>query len=262
MMRSLFTAASGLSAQQANVDVISNNLSNVNTTGFKRFRANFEDLFYQQLRSVGTNTDQNTLSPSGVQVGLGTRVASTQMVHTQGSLTSSERDLDVAIEGRGFFRVTLPDGRTAYTRSGNFSLDSKGTLVTETGYPLEGSMTVDVNYDKISISPQGMVQYTIPGNAAPQGNYQMQISTFLNPEGMEVAGQNLFFETTSSGTPTTGKPGDGGAGVLRQDFLEASNVDLARELVTLIVAQRSYEVNSKAITASDQMLQTLTNLRS
>ena len=261
MIRSLFTAASGLSAQQANVDVISNNLSNVNTTGFKRFRANFEDLFYQQLRAVGTNSDQNTLTPSGIQVGLGTRVASTQMVHNQGSLQSTERELDIAIEGRGFLRVTLPDGTNAYTRAGNLSLDANGTIVTTSGFPLEGNFTIGTDHANISIGADGLIQYTVPGNPAPQGNFQLTTSTFLNPEGLETIGGNLFLETSSSGTPTTGNPGDSGRGLIRQAFLEGSNVDLARELVNLIIGQRAYEVNSRAIEASDEMLQTLVNLR-
>jgi flagellar basal-body rod protein FlgG len=260
MLRSLHIARTGLDSQQTQLDVISNNLANVSTTGYKKGRAIFEDLLYQIIRQPGAQSSQQTQLPSGFQLGVGARVVATERIHTQGSLQSTGNALDVAINGRGFFQVDMPDGTIAYTRDGSFQLDNQGQLVTASGYPLTGGITVPDNATVVSIAKDGTVSVTQPGSPNPTTVGQLELAFFVNPVGLQSQGENLFIETASSGAPQTGTPGTNGLGVLNQSFIETSNVNVAEELVNMIVAQRAYELNSRAITTSDQMLQRLTQI--
>lgn len=260
MIRSLWIARTGLEAQQTQLDVISNNLANVSTSGFKRSRAVFEDLLYQTLRQPGAQSTQQTQISSGLQIGTGVRPVATERIHTQGNLQQTGNGLDVAIQGNGFFQLSLPDGTTAYTRDGAFQLDSQGQIVTASGYPLSPAIIVPADTITLTIGKDGTVSALQAGQAAPTQIGTIQIATFVNPGGLQSAGENQFLETASSGTPTPNTPGTNGSGVLNQNYVETSNVNVAEELVQMITTQRAYELNSRAIQTSDQMLGRLTQL--
>jgi flagellar basal-body rod protein FlgG len=259
MMRSLHIARTGLDVQQTQLDVISNNLANVSTAGFKKSRAVFEDLLYQTIRQPGAQTSQQTQLPSGFQLGVGARTVATERIHTQGSLQQTESALDVAVDGAGFFQVLMPDGTLNYTRDGSFQTDSEGRLVTASGFQVQPAITIPNDVQSITIGRDGTVTITQPNNVTTtQG--PIQLATFINPAGLQSLGENLFAETAASGPPVVTNPDENGAGVLRQSFVETSNVNVAEELVNMIVAQRAFELNSRAITTSDQMLQRLTQI--
>jgi flagellar basal-body rod protein FlgG len=261
-MRALDIAGTGMLAQQTNVEVISNNIANMTTTGFKRRRAEFQDLIYQNLRRVGSNTsDAGTAVPSGAQVGLGVRTAAIYRINEQGNLQQTSNKLDLAIQGGGYFQVTLPSGDTAYTRDGSFSLSSTGQIVTADGYPVAPGITIPANATDVTIDSAGEVQATIPGQAAPQLVGTLQLASFANDAGLDAQGQNLLLASAASGQPVTGAPSSPGFGSVMQGFVETSNVNVVSEITNLITAQRAYEMNSKVITAGDEMLSTLTNLR-
>lgn len=260
MIRSLWIAKTGLDAQQTNLDVISNNLANVSTNGYKRQRAVFEDLLYQTLRQPGAASSQQTTIPSGLQIGTGVRPVSTERNFLQGSLQKTENPLDIAINGQGFFQIQMPDGTLAYTRDGAFQKDSTGQIVTSSGYPLSPAITIPADAISLSISRDGIVSVTQPGNATATQIGTIQLASFVNVGGLQSVGENLFVETGSSGTPTPNTPGTNGTGVLNQAYLETSNVNVAEELVTMIQTQRAYELNSKAVQTSDAMLGRLTQL--
>jgi flagellar basal-body rod protein FlgG len=261
-MRSLDIAGTGMQAQQTNVEVISNNIANMTTTGFKRRRAEFQDLIYQNMRRVGSNTsDAGTVVPSGAQVGLGVRTAAIYRINEQGNLQQTSNKLDLAVQGSGYFQVTLPNGETAYTRDGSFSLSPTGQIVTSDGYPVAPGITIPANATDVTIDAAGEVQATIPGQAAPQIVGTIQLASFANDAGLEAQGQNLLVASTASGQPVTGAPSSPGFGSVMQGFVETSNVNVVSEITNLITAQRAYEMNSKVITASNEMLSTLTNLR-
>lgn len=260
-MRALYTAATGMMAQELNVQVISNNIANQRTTGYKRQRAQFQDLLYETFRRQGANTsDQGNQVPAGVYVGSGVKTASTPRTMTQGNITPTEKQYDLAIRGEGFFKVRMPDGRTAYTRDGSFELDSQGQLVTADGYIVEPGITVPQNAGTISINAQGTVQATIPGQSAPQDLGQIQTARFVNKVGLESIGDNLFVETAASGPAIDGTPGQEGYGSLQQGHLEESNVNAVTEISSLIAAQRAYEMNARIITAADQMMSATTSM--
>lgn len=260
MLRSLWISKSGMEAQQTQLDHISNNLSNVATTGYKRSHAAFEDLIYQNLRQSGASSSDQTQLPTGLQVGLGTRAVATARDFTQGNLQQTGNNLDVAINGNGFFQVTMPDGTTSYTRDGSFKLDNQGQIVTNNGYLVQPGLTVPANAKSVTIGADGTVTVTVPGQTAPQTIGQFQVSSFINPQGLDPLGQNLYAETASSGTPNSGAPQADGLGALQQGFVETSNVNVVEELVQMIQTQRAYELNSKAVSTSDQMLQRLSQL--
>ncbi|VVE03960.1 flagellar basal-body rod protein FlgG [Pandoraea anhela] len=260
MIRSLYIAATGMNAQQTNMDVISNNLANTSTNGFKKGRAVFEDLLYQTIRQPGAQSSQQTLLPSGLQLGTGVRPAATERIFTQGNLTSTNNAKDVAINGDGFFQVLMPDGTTAYTRDGSFQVDNNGQLVTASGYPIQPAITIPPNALSLTIARDGTVSVTQPGNTANVQIGTFQLATFINNAGLQSLGENLYAETAASGAPNVAQPGTNGAGVLNQNYVETSNVNVVEELVNMISAQRAYEINSKAVTASDQMLQRLTQM--
>ena len=260
MINSLWISKTGMEAQQTQLDVISNNLANVSTNGFKRANAVFEDLIYQNLRQVGANSTEQSQLPTGLQIGLGVRTVATSRSFAQGSLQQTTNKLDVAIKGNGFFTVTLPDGTNGYTRDGSFQVDSQGRLVTSAGYPVATGITIPANALSVSISGDGTVSAQIPGNTAPQPVGTITLANFINPPGLEPKGGNLYAETVASGTPQTGTPGLNGLGGLMQGFVETSNVNVVQELVSMIQTQRAYELNSKAIQTSDQMLQKLGQL--
>ena len=260
MINSLWIAKTGMSAQQTQLDVISHNLANVSTTGYKRNSAVFEDLIYQNLRQVGANNDEQNQLPTGLHLGLGVRTVATSRNFTQGSLQQSNNNLDVAINGNGFFGVTMPDGTIGYTRDGSFQLDAQGRLTTSSGLPVANGITIPPGTTAVSISADGAVSALLPGNPAPQPMGQLAMSSFINPAGLEPIGQNLFKESAASGQPQEGTPGTNGLGVIKQGYLETSNVNVVQELVTMIQTQRAYEMNSKAIQTSDQMLQRLGQL--
>jgi flagellar basal-body rod protein FlgG len=260
-MRSLYTAATGMMAQELNVQVISNNIANVRTNGYKRQRVHFQDLLYDNLRRAGSATsEQGTQAPAGSFVGSGVKTSSTGRVMSQGNLTQTEKEFDIAIRGDGFFRVRLPDGRTAFTRDGSFDLDSQGQLVTKDGYVVEPGVTVPQNARGVTISAAGQVQVLVPGQAQPQDLGQFQLARFINRVGLESIGDNLFVETAASGPPIDGNPGGEGLGTLQQSYLEESNVNAVVEISSLIAAQRAYEMNSRVISASDQMMQATSQL--
>jgi flagellar basal-body rod protein FlgG len=259
MLKALYTAATGMKSQQSHVDVIANNLANVNTTGFKRSQTDFEDLMYIVTQAPGAQTSQQSRSPTGVQIGSGSRLVSTTKVFSQGVLEPTQRQLDVAIQGDGFFKITLPDGSTAYTRDGALRTDSQGNLVTPQGFQFADSVSIPTDSTGLSIGPDGSVSY-LDASGASQDGGRLNLTRFANPSGLRSGGGNLFFETQSSGQPTEGTPGQTGLGSLLQGNLERSNVEVVTELVNLIVAQRAYEVNSRAIQTGDQMLSLATTL--
>jgi flagellar basal-body rod protein FlgG len=260
-MRALHTAATGMMAQELNVQVISNNIANVRTTGYKRQRIHFQDLLYENFRRAGTLTsDQNTQVPAGTFVGSGVKTSSTGRVMTQGNLTPTEKQFDVAIRGEGFFRIQMPDGRTAYSRDGSFDLDSQGRLVTRDGYLVQPGITIPNNATGVNINAQGTVEVNLPGQTAPQQLGQIQLSRFINKVGLESIGDNLFVETAGSGPAIDGLGGEEGFGTLQQNYLEEGNVQAVTELSSLIAAQRAYEMNSKVISAADQMMQSTTQI--
>ncbi|AXW87612.1 flagellar basal-body rod protein FlgG [Lonsdalea iberica] len=260
MIRSLWIAKTGLDAQQTNMDVISNNLANVSTNGFKRQRAVFEDLLYQTVRQPGAQSSEQTNLPSGLQLGTGVRPVSTERLHSQGNLEQTENTKDIAVNGQGFFQILLPDGTTAYTRDGSFQLDANGQLVTSSGYQVQPAITVPDTAVSMTVARDGVVSVTEQGQAAATQIGQLTLSTFINPTGLQSLGENLYQETQSSGAPTESTPGQNGAGVLYQGFVETSNVNVAEELVDMIQVQRAYEINSKAVSTSDAMLQRLTQI--
>ena len=260
MMRSLWIAKTGMEAQQTQLDNISNNLANVATNGYKRSDAVFEDLIYQNMRQSGANSTEQTTLPTGLQVGLGVRPVATARIYTQGNLQQTSNNLDLAIKGDGFFQIQMPDGTTNYTRDGSFQLNANGQMVTSNGYTLLPGITIPNNAQSLTIGNDGTVSVTLPGQATPQTVGQLQLATFVNPAGLDPKGQNLFAETASSGTPNTGAPNNNGIGALQQGFVETSNVNVVEELVQMIQTQRAYELNSKAVQTSDQMLQKLAQI--
>lgn len=259
MTSALWNSKTGLDAQQMRMTVISNNLANANTTGFKRDRAVFEDLIYQNIRQPGAQSSQDTQLPTGLQLGTGVRVVATEKLFTQGNVTQTDAPLDVAIQGRGFFEIQLPDGTTAYTRDGSFTLDSTGQIVNSSGYPLTPAITIPPNVLSITIGVDGTVSTLTSGATAPTQVGNIQLVDFVNETGLQPRGENLFLETASSGSPTPGTPGQNGLGTIIQGSLETSNVNVVEELVNMIETQRTYEVNSRAIETSDSMLQYVNN---
>lgn len=257
MMRGLWSAASGMTAQQTNLDIIANNLANVNTTGYKMIRADFQDLLYQSMSAPGSKTGEDSKVPTGIEIGLGVRTAATQKVFFEGDLKQTNNQFDVAIQGDGFFAVQTPDGKEAYTRDGSFKLSSDGRLVNSDGYPVSGSVGAIPAGAAITIGPDGSV--TASGTTDSLG--KIQLTRFANPAGLQSMGHNLLQPTQASGDPITGDPGSDGFGVLAQNTLEMSNVKVVEEMVSMIVAQRAYETNSKAIQAADEMLQMANQLR-
>jgi flagellar basal-body rod protein FlgG len=251
----LWAAKTGLDAQQTEMAVISNNLANVNTTGFKEDRAVFEDLLYQNQTQVGADTSQTTQSPSGLSIGTGVQVVSTEKEYSQGSLTQTGNPLDVAIQGQGFFQIQMPDGTLAYTRDGTFQTNAQGQLVTSSGYIVQPGITVPQGAQSVTIGTDGTVTVLLPGQSAPTQVGQLQLANFINPAGLQPIGQNLLVQSAASGSPQTGTPGISGLGTVAQGELESSNVNVVEELVNMIQTQRAYEMNSKAISTVDQMLQ-------
>ncbi|GKW49234.1 flagellar basal-body rod protein FlgG [Halomonas sp. NCCP-2165] len=260
MISSLWTAKTGLESQQVQMDVISNNLANVGTNGFKRSRAVFEDLLYQNLRQPGANNDIQNRLPSGMQVGTGVRPVATERLHSQGGLEATGNSRDLAIEGNGFFQVLMPDGTTGYTRDGSFQLDQNGQMVTANGYPVEPAIIIPQNALSISIGEDGIVSVRVPGDSQSQEVGQLSLSTFVNPTGLESIGGNLYRETTASGPRNESLPGMNGTGTLMQGYVETSNVNVVEEMVSMIQTQRAYEINSKAVQTSDEMLARLAQL--
>ena len=261
MIRSLFTAATGMNAQQNKIDVVSNNLANINTTGFKKMRVDFQDLMYTMLVEPGTATSTSSNHPTGIQVGHGVRTTGTSRVDSQGDLTATNNQLDIAIEGQGFLEVQLPDGSSAYTRTGALQLDENGQLVTTDGFVLQPAITIPVDAISISIGQDGTVSVTQPGSTTPSQVGQLQLNRFQNSRGLKNLGQNLLAETQASGSPTTGNPAESGFGRVTQGFLESSNVQVVEEVVQMILAQRAYESASKSIETADQMLNGAINLK-
>jgi len=261
MMRALWSAATGMLAKQLDMDVIANNLANVNSAGFKKSRVDFQDLMYQTIRTAGSTVAQGSRVPTGIQVGLGTRAAAIQKVFSQGDFIQTENPLDLVIEGDGFFQVLLPDGSTAYTRTGAFKVDSEGRVVTSDGFVMEPELVVPANAVDISIGTDGTVTIQVAGENTPTELGQIQLARFLNPGGLMSIGRNLYKPTAASGDPAVGTPGLEGIGTIAQKFLEMSNVKVVEEMVNMIIAQRAYEVNSKAIQTSDEMLAAANNLR-
>jgi flagellar basal-body rod protein FlgG len=260
MIRALYTAASGMDAQQSNIDNIAHNLANVNTTGFKKSRMEFEDLVYQQLMQAGAPTSTAGEAPVGFEIGLGTRPVATSRDFGAGNLRSTSGPLDMAIEGRGFFKVSTPDGTTAYTRSGSLHLNGQGMLVTNDGNAVEPAITIPANATSITISKQGIVSVALPGQSASQQVGTLELASFQNPAGLSPLGGNLFATTTASGEPTNGVPGTEGLGTIAQGFLEESNVSVVEEMVNMILGQRAYEANSKVVKAADEMLQQVNSM--
>lgn len=261
-MRALATAATGMAAQEMNVQVISNNIANMNTIGFKAQRAEFQDLLYQDVERMGSqSSDTGTIVPTGVQVGSGVKPNAVYRITTQGSLTQTSNPLDLAINGQGYFQVQLPSGETAYTRAGNFSVNNVGTIVTADGFTVLPQITIPQTATAITISQAGQVQATIPGQTLPQIVGQLQLATFFNPAGLDAQGGNLFLVSGASGPAVLGIPGTTSYGTLQQGYTEASNVDAVTEITNLISAQRAYEMNSKVVTSADQMLQTNTQMK-
>lgn len=260
-MRAMQTAATGMMAQEMNVQVISNNIANVRTTGYKRQQIHFQDLLYEHFRRAGSATsDQNTQAPAGTFIGSGVKTVSTGRVMTQGNITPTEKPYDLTIRGEGFFKVRMPDGRTTYSRDGSFDLDSQGQIVTRDGYQVEPGITVPNNATSVSINAQGIVEAMLPGQTAPQQLGQIQLVRFVNKVGLESIGDNLYVETAASGQPIDGFGGGEGFGTLQQNYLEEGNVQAVTELSSLIAAQRAYEMNSKVITAADQMMSATTQM--
>lgn len=260
MIKSLWTAKTGLESQQTKLDVISNNLANVSTNGFKRSRPVFEDLLYQNMRQPGAQNNIQDRLPSGMQIGTGVRAVATERLHTQGSLEQTENSRDLAIDGEGFFQVLMPDGTTAYTRDGSFQLNQNGQMVTANGYPVEPAIFLPANALSVSVGEDGTVSVRQPGVAADNEVGQITVSTFINPAGLESLGGNLYLETGASGAPNENMPGMNGAGRLFQGYVETSNVNVVEEMVNMIQTQRAYEINSKAVSTSDEMLARLSQL--
>ena len=258
MNSALWVAKTGLDAQQTRMAVVSNNLANVNTTAFKRGRADFEDLLYQNVQTAGAQTNTQTQSPTGLAIGTGVRIGATEKLFTQGNMSLTNNSLDIAINGRGFFQVLQPDGTMAYTRDGSFQVDSQGQVVTDKGYAVQPGLQVPAGAQNLTISADGIVSVTLAGQTAPQQIGTLTVSDFINPAGLMARGENLYIETAASGTPQSGTPGLNGLGSLVQGSLEASNVNVVEEMVNMIETQRAYEMNSKAISTTDQMLQFLT----
>jgi flagellar basal-body rod protein FlgG len=261
MIRALWTAGTGMNVQQTNLDVIANNIANVNTNGFKKSRADFQDLMYQTLRMQGAKTDSGNQVPTGVQIGHGAMLASVQKVFTQGDYQQTGNELDIAIEGNGFLPIAMPSGEKSYTRAGSFKRDADGRVCTSDGYLLDPNITIPAGTSQISIEADGTVSAQIQGQAKPQQIGKLELATFPNVAGLKAIGKSFFQETEASGTPTTGKPGENGVGTLLQGFLEMSNVNIMQEMINLIIGQRAYEVNSKAIQAADEMLQMANQVR-
>lgn len=261
-MRSLNIAATGMLAQQQNVEVISNNIANMNTTGFQRRRTEFHDLLYQNLRRVGAvSSDTGTIIPTGVQLGLGVKLAAVYRIHEQGNLMPTDNTFDLAVQGNGYFMITLPSGETAYTRDGTFQLNPDGTVVTHDGYTVQPGLTVPTDAVDVTVNASGEVLVKLEGQVNTQNIGQLQLSIFPNEAGLQAMGDNYLLETAASGAPATGNPGAAGYGTLLQGFLETSNVNPVSEISNLISAQRAYEMNSKVITTSDEMMRTISNLR-
>ncbi len=260
-LRSLWTAAVGMSSQALNMDVIANNLANVNTTGFKKSRADFQDLFYQNLRIAGAASSAGTEIPTANQIGLGTKVAAVAKLFSQGDYQQTANELDMAVDGKGFFQITTPDGEIAYTRAGAFKLDGDGNVVNSDGYLLQPQITVPENAVQLTIGPDGTVTVINAGETTPSEIGNIETARFANPAGLTAIGKNLFLESETSGSPTTGTPGEDGLGTLNQGFLEMSNVNIVEEMVHMILAQRAYEINGKAIQTADEMLQIANNIR-
>src|SRR5258708_11797681 len=260
MIRSLWIAKTGMDAQQTQLDVIANNLANVGTNGYKRQVAQFEDLLYQNLRQAGASSSQQTQLPTGLQLGTGVQLVATPRIFTQGNLQQSGSQFDMAVNGYGFFQVQRPDGTTSYTRDGSFHIDSTGQLVNSTGLALTAAVTIPATAQTVTIGADGTVSVNLQGQTASQNIGAIQLAGFINPAGLESKGQNLFAETAASGTPTANTPGTNGLGTLQQGYVETSNVNVVQELVSMIQTQRAYELNSKAISTSDQMLQRLSQM--
>ena len=260
-MRSLDIASTGMQAQQTNVEVVSNNIANMNTTGYKRQRVEFQDLLYQNLRRVGsTSSDTGTVVPSGAQVGLGVKTAAVYRINEQGNLQQTSNKFDLAIRGNGFFQITLPSGETAYTRDGTLALSPSGTIVTADGYVVQPGVTIPANATDVTINANGEVQATVAGQVAQQNVGQIQLAQFPNDAGLEASGGNLFMQTAASGSAVAGVPGAPGFGSVMQGFVETSNVNVVSEMTNLITAQRAYEMNSRVISSSDEMMSTITKL--
>ncbi|KQS54428.1 flagellar basal-body rod protein FlgG [Brevundimonas sp. Leaf363] len=254
-MRALRTAASGMAAQQLNVEVISNNIANMNTVGYKRQRAEFQDLLYQNIERMGAqSSSQGTVVPTGIQIGVGVKAGSVYRITEQGTPSQTGNRYDLAIDGRGYFQITMPSGETAYTRAGNFAVNGEGQLVTDDGYAVEPAITIPQDAIDVTVSKSGEVQVTTQGQTTPQVVGQLELATFFNEAGLEAVGDNLLMETAASGAATIGTPGETGYGQLLQGYTESSNVDAVSEISALIIAQRAYEMNSKVITTADQML--------
>lgn len=260
MIRSLWIAKTGMDVQQTNIDVVSNNLANVSTNGFKRARPVFEDLIYQTLRPAGGQTSQQNQLPNGLQLGTGARTVATTRIFTQGNIQQTENRLDVAISGDGFFQIQLPDGSTGYTRDGSFRMDSQGQVVTTQGYPVISFPAIPLGTQDVTIGSDGTVSLRQAGSAAVTNAGQLQLASFINNAGLDSRGENLYLETSASGTPNTGTPNTSGLGLLQQGYVETSNVNVTEELINMIQAQRAFEINSRSIQASDQMLQKLSQL--
>ena len=260
MIRSLWISKTGLDAQQIQMDVIANNLANVSTNGFKRARAVFEDLLYQTIRQPGAQSSQQTQLPSGLQLGTGVRPVATERVFSQGNLQQTGNPLDIAIQGTGFFHVLMPDGSNAYTRDGSFQVNAQGQMVTSSGFPVQPAITIPAGASSVTVGRDGVVSVTRAGSAAATQVGALQLANFINPAGLQSMGENLYIESSSSGTPSTGAPGANGLGLLNQNYVETSNVNVVEELVKMIQTQRAYEINSKAIQSTDQMLQKLAQL--
>ncbi|BDU73521.1 flagellar basal-body rod protein FlgG [Mesoterricola silvestris] len=261
MMRAMWSAAAGMNVQTTNMDTISNNLANINTTGFKKSRAEFQDLLYQTINTAGTNTSTSTTYPGNIQIGHGARLAAMVKEFTTGSLKNTNSQFDMAIEGSGFFRVTMPDGTFAYTRDGSFSLDQNGNIVNANGNPLDPQVTIPQDALSVTIATDGTISVTQPGQSTPQQVGQITISNFINPNGLNAMGHNLYQPTLASGDAIDGTPGLTGLGTIQQYFLEVSNVDMAEEMVNMIIGQRAYEANSKTIQTADSMLQLVAALK-
>lgn len=262
MIRSMFTAATGMIAQQMNIDTIANNLANVNTTGFKKSRVNFQDLLYETVKPAGSETQAGTTIPEGIQIGHGVRPSSIAKEFTSGSATQTGNQFDIMIEGDGFFQINMPDGRTAYTRDGSFAINESGALLTSDGYALTPAITIPTNAESVTIGSDGTVSAKVPGSNTLTTLGTLQLARFSNPAGMDASlGRNLLLESQSSGTPQTGQPGLDGVGTVSQGFLENSNVQVVEEILQMIIAQRAYEANSKVIQTADEMLQTANNVR-
>jgi flagellar basal-body rod protein FlgG len=260
MIRSLWIAKTGMEAQQTQMDTVANNLANVSTNGFKKSRAVFEDLLYQNVRQPGASSSQQTQLPSGLQQGTGVRPVAIERIHTQGNPQATGNDKDLMINGNGFFTVLLPDGTTAYTRDGSFQRDANGQMVTSSGYVLQPPITIPIDADEINVAKDGTVTVQLPGQAAAQQIGNLQLAAFINPTGLESIGENLYLETGASGAPQANAPGTNGMGQILQGYVEVSNVNVVEEMVNMIQTQRAYEINSKSVQTSDQMLEKLAQL--